>query len=375
MRSALLGFAATFLVAGTANAAPPVFPTPTAPPPAITLPIDLNGLLTSLASCPLVEVAPSIFIPLPCGNTLKAIPQTVPVIDLPASTVAPLSVDLRNVGLDGPVKDQARTGVCYAFALSTTLEDSLRRQGRADVLSPLHIIASGAWDDMWGSSPREAIAPEIAWPYDPIKACRFESGRDSCEQSYGVTTDSWRSDPVLVAERERAKGAGVAQVGRAQRIANAKFGDSAVTALARGQSIYLQLRIDATGWSYRNLKGGVITDYDRETGGHAVSVVGYRTTPLGRQFLLHNSWGTDWGERGYAWIDEATIRKHIIDAVLVESVVTGSSPVVTLPPARPNPGPIATTCGTGTLLDIGTGKCAARCPSGLAPAFGRCWLG
>jgi hypothetical protein len=233
---------------------------------------------------------------------------------------------------------------------------------------------------MWRATAREAIAPELAWPYDPIKACRFESGRDSCEQSYGVATDSWRSDPVLVAERERAKTAGVAMVGKAQRLANARFGDSAVAALARGQSVYLQLRIDATAWSYRSLRGGVIPDYDRETGGHAVSVVGYRTTPVGRQFLLHNSWGTGWGERGYAWIDEATIRKHLIDAALVDGVLAGGSPnasppVVTLPTYRPNPGPMATTCAAGTLLDLGTGQCAARCPSGLAPAFGRCWLG
>lgn len=235
---------------------------------------------------------------------------------------------------------------------------------------------------MWRTTPREAIAPEVAWPYDPIKACRFESGRDSCEQSYGVATASWQRDPQLVAERERVKPLGVAFVGHAQRIANAKFGDSAVAALARGQSVYLQLAIDSTTWSYRGMKNGWIPDYERENGGHAVSVVGYRTTPTGRDFLIHNSWGTSWGERGYAWIAESTIKRHISDAVLVDGVIPGPTapkpPVVVAPPVtpptRPNPVPLAT-CAAGTVLDVGTGACAARCPSGLAPAFGRCWLG
>lgn len=385
-------FASITSASATASADPIVFPT-LAPTGAQTItipPIDLNAIAASVAQCPLVEVAPSIFVPLPCGDTLKVIPQTVPVVDVPDAAVAPVAVDLRNVGLDGPVKDQSRTGVCYAFALTTTMESTLRKSGRADVLSPLHVIASGAWDDMWRKSDRgadlEPIARESAWPYDPIKACRFEQGRDSCEQAYGVKTDSWRSDARLVAERERVKDLGVATVGRAQRISNSKFGDAAVSALASGRPVYLQLKIDSSVWSYRGLRAGVIPDYDRENGGHAVVVVGYRPTATGRQFLIHNSWGVSWGDLGYAWIGEGTIKRHITDAVLVDGVVSGEAPKPVVvappvvvqppvaPPVRPNPVP-ANRCAAGAGLDIGTGKCASLCPSGFAPAFGRCWLG
>jgi hypothetical protein len=156
--------------------------------------------------------------------------------------------------------------------------------------------------------------------------------------------------------------------------------ESAVAALARGQSVYLQLGVDTTTWNYKSLKSGVIPDYDRENGGHAVTVVGYRTTPFGRDFLIHNSWGAGWGERGYAWIAEATIKKHISDALLVEGVIAGGSakppapPIVLAPPARPTPA-VLRSCAAGTVLDVGTGACSTPCASGLAPAFGRCWLG
>ena len=34
---------------------------------------------------------------------------------------------------------------------------------------------------------------------------------------------------------------------------------------------------------------------------HAVMVVGYRS---GKGWRIKNSWGSDWGEEGYAWIAE-----------------------------------------------------------------------
>ena len=40
-------------------------------------------------------------------------------------------------------------------------------------------------------------------------------------------------------------------------------------------------------------------------GGHAVTVVGYRTD--GR-FIVRNSWGTGWGDKGFAYPSEAYIK-------------------------------------------------------------------
>lgn len=365
-----LALAGTLFVAREASAdLPPLtLPLPNGPVTVVMPGVDLSKVLGATASCPKVEIAPGVFVPIPCGSWKKA-PVDLPPVRLPP-VAAPVSVDLRNVGLDGPIKDQRATGVCYAFALSTVTEDSLRHQGRTDVLSPLHVVAAKTWDEMWRGTTKEAIVPESAWPYDPIKACRFESGHDSCEQSYGVSTDSWRTDAGLVAERERARsGAGVAFVGKPQKLEPSTAIDSIVSALARGQAVFVDVAIDTRTWSYGRVRSGVLDDWEGSDGGHAVVVVGERLTPTGRELLIHNSWGTSWGERGYAWIREATLTKHLEDALLIDAVPTAATPVA------PTPTPPSATCGAGTVLDVGTGRCEKPCPSGFAPAFGRCWLG
>ena len=40
----------------------------------------------------------------------------------------------------------------------------------------------------------------------------------------------------------------------------------------------------------------------RNYGGHAMCVIGYNDDLHGGAFEIQNSWGTDWGTRGYAWI-------------------------------------------------------------------------
>jgi hypothetical protein len=41
---------------------------------------------------------------------------------------------------------------------------------------------------------------------------------------------------------------------------------------------------------------------DSRYGGHAMCVVGYDDTKYGGAFEVQNSWGTDWGDKGYIWI-------------------------------------------------------------------------
>jgi hypothetical protein len=299
------------------------------------------------ASCPAVEIAPGVLVPVPCVNALPKPPPNAPTVDPISALFAPPMVDLRMTGRDGPIKDQGQTGVCYAFAMTTVMEDDLRSKGRSEVLSPLHIVAADAWDDLWTGHPREAITTESLWPYDPKKACRFKDGVDgTCERAYGVSTGSWRSDPRLVFERERARANGAFYVARARTFKKGDFA-SILGALAQGRAVYASIDIDSVAWGFRGVQGGVLPEYERaDRGGHAVAIVGYRTLPTGRQYLLHNSWGTKWGDGGYAWMSEAGVRKHLIDAHLIDAL-----PVKVAPQE------------------------VARCPSGAPPFMGQCWLG
>lgn len=318
-----LGFAAaalTTLLASTAHAQP-AWPSPN----------DLGAALQQLsqaaqqaqrqtAACPTIEIAPGVHLPM-CAGALPQPPPGVVIPEMVFPAIAPLpAVDLRMQGLDGPVMNQQQTGVCYAFAVTDVLDNSLRRQGRGDVLSPLHFIASGGTNNLFATKPTEALGGESSWPYDPRKACKFETGRDTCEYAYGLRTNTWQSDPQLVAERERARMMGVASIRPGMTTIRRNAVQGFLNALSTGRALYTVIGVDSASWGYSGARGGVLPSYSvADRGDHAVAMVGYRQGPYERQYLLHNSWGTDWGDRGYVWIGEALLLRHFRYAYLIDA--------------------------------------------------------
>jgi hypothetical protein len=303
----------TFLLTSSAEAQTAPWPSPG------DIANALQQAQQQASACPTIEIGPGVRLPM-CPDSL---PKPPPGIVIPETVFPPITpqpfVDLRAQNLDGPIMHQQQTGVCYAFAITDVLDNSLRRQGRGDVLSPLHLVASGGFATIFSPS-KEALDAEVSWPYDPRKACKFERGRDSCEQYYGLTTDSWRNDPQLVAERERARGIGVAGFRPATTLTRDPMNGMA-NALSMGRAVYLVLGIDSTAWGYSNVRSGMLGDYAvADRGDHAVAVVGYRWANGQRQFLLHNSWGTDWGQRGFVWITEPNLRRHFTAAYLLDAV-------------------------------------------------------
>jgi hypothetical protein len=49
-------------------------------------------------------------------------------------------------------------------------------------------------------------------------------------------------------------------------------------------------------------------------GGHAMCVVGYDDTKYGGAFLLMNSWGSEWGQNGFAWVRYNDFKKYVREA-------------------------------------------------------------
>jgi C1A family cysteine protease len=75
--------------------------------------------------------------------------------------------------------------------------------------------------------------------------------------------------------------------------------------LAAHGPILVALNVDAT-WDNATATHGLLDDFQPNTvrGGHAPCVVGYRAD--GR-FIIRNSWGTAWGDHGFAYASEAYI--------------------------------------------------------------------
>ncbi len=72
--------------------------------------------------------------------------------------------------------------------------------------------------------------------------------------------------------------------------------------LANNGPIMTRLRVDSS-WMNATETGGELIKYDKASarGGHAVTIVGYNTDG----FIIRNSWGTDWGDKGFAYASNA----------------------------------------------------------------------
>jgi hypothetical protein len=127
--------------------------------------------------------------------------------------------------------------------------------------------------------------------------------------------------------------------------------------LASGGDLWIAMRIDGFAWSNRSIKQGVIPDWNDTNGGHAVTMAGYRDTPQGRQFLVHNNWGVSWGDGGYGWISEAMIQKWMNFAYKVKLADAVKEPT-------------DDDCGADDMIDLMTGRCGPICPDNTRPSNG-----
>ena len=85
--------------------------------------------------------------------------------------------------------------------------------------------------------------------------------------------------------------------------------------LATKGPILTRLDVDAT-WDDATFTNGNLDDYQADTirGGHAVALVGY--TP--DRFIVRNSWGTSWGDKGFAYASLSYAQAAFTEAYGIE---------------------------------------------------------
>jgi hypothetical protein len=83
------------------------------------------------------------------------------------------------------------------------------------------------------------------------------------------------------------------------------------TWLATNGPILTRLNVDAT-WDAASDNAGVLAEYKPRTarGGHAVAIVGYRPG----EFIVRNSWGTGWGDKGFAYASDSYAENAFTEA-------------------------------------------------------------
>ena len=246
------------------------------------------------------------------GRTLDAFPDRVdirdwfyqpPLIALPDQVV---SCDLVPT-----VLDQGQEGACTGYALAAVVNFHLFHRRIRRTVSPRMLYDMARRYDEWpgekyeGSSARGAmkgwvshgVCNEVSWPAT-LHGAQFLT-------------------PALATEAQETPG------GAYYRVMHRQIRDMHA-ALAEVGILYVTLMVHE-GWNVpgpttvtvdyvesgnsKKLILPVIRRAGRADGGHAVAIVGYTRDG----FIIQNSWGSDWGARGFALLPYEDFMLHSTD--------------------------------------------------------------
>uniref|UniRef100_A0A8C2GBR4 Cathepsin O n=1 Tax=Cyprinus carpio TaxID=7962 RepID=A0A8C2GBR4_CYPCA len=219
---------------------------------------------------------------------LTALAETAPNFDPSRSGIQvkmnyPLKFDWRDHGVVGPVRNQESCGGCWAFSVVEAIETvSAKDGGKLQQLSVQQVID-----------------------------CSYEN--KGCSGGYPVRTLDWLAQTKLKLVNEAdypfKDKAGICQY----------FPLSHSGVAVRNYSVYdfsgqeevmmsvlveagpLVVIVDAISW--QDYLGGIIQHHcSSHNANHAVLITGYDTTGEVPHWIVRNSWGTSWGDNGYAYI-------------------------------------------------------------------------
>jgi len=204
----------------------------------------------------------------------------------PSNVKIPPSVDWRKEGYVTPIKDQGQCGSCWAFSATGALEGQwFKKHSELISLSEQNLVdcsqkqgnqgCNGGWMD-WAFQyikDNKGIDTEKSYPYHAVdQKCQFKRANVGANDT-GFTDIKAKSEPDLEAA--------IATVGP------------------------ISVAIDASADSFQFYKSGVYNEPDCSSTelDHGVLAVGYDTTAKKVDYyIVKNSWGESWGNKGYIWM-------------------------------------------------------------------------
>ncbi|KAK3431226.1 hypothetical protein EUGRSUZ_E02718 [Eucalyptus grandis] len=195
-----------------------------------------------------------------------------------STTQVPDSLNWVEKGVVGSIKDQGECGSCWAFAATATVESMLAmKTGKLVDLSEQQLI----------DCSKQNVGCKWGWTY---RAYEYIA------QNHGMTYES--NYPYSGVEgpcNERAASIAVARLKGYEKIPMSE--DLVLQAVARQP---VSVAIEGASPGFKQYSGGIFNGPCGETSNHIVVIVGYGKTPDGVDYwLLKNSWGETWGEKGY----------------------------------------------------------------------------
>jgi cathepsin B len=195
-----------------------------------------------------------------------------------------------------PIRDQASCGSCWAFAASEVTSDRfcIASNGAVDVvLSPQDLVScdsndfgcdGGYIDKSWDYIRDHGIVSDACYPYTSGKGTT-----GTCK----ISENGLLQAAACVDSKVAYKKYKVKSHRQLTSIADAKADIIANGPIDTGFEVYSDF-MSYTGGVYKKSKRAYLL------GGHAVKIVGFGEDTDGTGFwIVANSWGTGWGEKGF----------------------------------------------------------------------------
>jgi C1A family cysteine protease len=223
-------------------------------------------------------------------------PTGVRAVEPMTETSAPDAHDFRDYNMVTGVKDQQRCGSCWAFAVTGAVEGAWARStGTLYSLSEQELVdcGDGSCDGGWTSRAYETIMAQ---------------GGQMLERDYPYTASDDRCKYVNSQAVAHISNYRNAPSMNAPNMANTLYANSPLAVL-----------IDASSKSFQSYSSGVYYDpsCSQSTINHAVLAVGYDMSGSSSQqyWIVKNSWGTGWGDRGYikmrSGVNQCNIERYV----------------------------------------------------------------
>jgi hypothetical protein len=259
------------------------------------------------------------------------------------------------------MRNQGNAPACTAFATAAAIDHAITRwSGRSTPSSTMQIWSryhSPSVDTSLLSNVGQPIGAEQAWPFNATEAVTWIPCADLPKGSKarcGVAIDDVRL--------QKLEASPIGELTEVEYLATPADTPTLQAKIAAGQDIMVGMELPNAFVPKGRPGSRYIPHYTKSAGpdaGHAVVLVGYAHLPHGTYFLLHNSWGTGWGDGGYAWIHEATLALWARELVAVDA-----EPLERDASSRPKRDRGTTACAAGLLPDSIRAACSPACPDG-----------
>ena len=229
-----------------------------------------------------------------------------------------------------PIRNQGNLGACSAFG-STTLFDFVRKKNKLQNWLPSPLFTyystrkltgqeandSGACvRDALKSTVKDGVAMERVWPY---KVAKFAENPPQ-----EVWDDAEKHQTLKYLS------------------ININDKNSFLSCLNEGYPFIFGIRLYSSFSSATVFFTGRVpipnTQTEQLLGGHCMMAVGYEKTEDGKELLIvQNSWGENWGQRGFCYIPMEYFMSEGFDLWTIRETEVCNSDVEDEPPAPPQP--------------------------------------